>query len=151
MCLADEMIDRAFPFWTAIFKRCFNQMFSRLSPVFSDILFPISWTMFLVEGPNTPEVSIATGSNLNLLTSSGYLFRFIFSAFAAAWPTSIADAFIVLSPKVLTHVASHHSAFPWLKGKIVIPSVRFPLPRFRPTGSSTGGTPADFSARFQNI
>ncbi len=46
--------------------------------------------MFLVEGPKAPEVSIATGSNLHLLTRSGYLALLEFSAFAAAWPAPIA-------------------------------------------------------------
>ena len=112
MCLADDVIDKAFPLWIAMLSLCFNHWVSLLSPDFSVICFPISYTMFLVEGPNAPDVSIATGSNLNLLTRSGYLALLEFSAFAAAWPTSIAVSFMQLSPKVLTHVASQHSALP---------------------------------------
>ena len=67
-CFADEVIDRAFPFRIAMFRRCFNQNVSLLSPVFSVMCFPISLTMIFVEGPNAPEVSIATGSNWSLLT-----------------------------------------------------------------------------------
>ena len=100
--------------------------------------------MFFVEGPNTPEVSIAIGSNRNLLTISGYFDLLADSAFAAACPTSIADSMIELSPKVFMHVASQQSDLPWLKGKIVIPSGLFPSPQFSPTGSKTGGIPDDF-------
>ena len=82
--------------------------------------------MFLVEGPKTPEVSIAIGSKRNLLTISGYLALLALSAFAAAWPTSIAVPLIELSPKVLTHVASQQSDLPWLNGNMVIPSGLFP-------------------------
>ena len=122
-------------------------MVSLFSPVFSEIRFPISKIMFLVEGPKTPEVSIATGSNLNLLTRSGYFALFEFSALPAALPASMAVSFTELSPKVFMHVASQQSTLPWLKGKIVIPSGLFPSPRLSPTGSSTDGTPADFNAR----
>ena len=103
--------------------------------------------MFLVEGPKTPEVSIATGSNLNLLTRSGYLDLLEFSAFAAAWPASIAVSFIELLAKVLTHVASQQSALPLLKGKMVMPSGFVPSPRLSPEGSNIDGVPDDLSAR----
>ena len=146
-CLAEDMMDMAFPFWTAMFNRCFSQKVSLLSSVFSDNLFPISCTMFLVVGPNTPEVSIAIGSNLYLLARSEYFDRFAFSAFAAAWPTSIAELLIVLSANVLTQVASQQRILPWLKGKRVMPSGLLPSPRFKPAGSSSEGTPADFKAR----
>ena len=68
MCFADDMIDRALPLRTAMFRRCFSHMDSRFSPVFSDIRFPISLTIFLVEGPKAPDVSIATGSTLKFPT-----------------------------------------------------------------------------------
>ena len=118
MCLTNEMIERAFPFWMAIWRRCFNHSVSLLSPVLSVILVPILWTIFLVEGPNTPEVSIAIGSNLYLWTNSGYLDLLEFSVLAAACPLSIAVSLITLSPNVLTHVASKQRHMPWLKGKI---------------------------------
>ena len=69
MCFADDMIDRALPLRTAMFRRCFSHKDSRFSPVFSDIRFPISLTIFLVEGPKAPVVSIATGSILKFPTS----------------------------------------------------------------------------------
>ena len=74
-------------------RPCFNHIVSLLSPVFSEILFPISEIRILEEGPKTPEVSMATGSNLNLLTYSVYFALLAFSALAAAWPTSTAAAF----------------------------------------------------------
>ena len=147
MCFAEEMIDNAFPFWIAMFSLCFSHKDSRFSPVFSEMRLPTSLIMFLVEGPNTPEVSIAMGSNLNLLASSGYLVLLVFSAFAAAWPASTAVSFTELSAKVLTQVASQQRFFPWLKGKTVTPSGLFPSPRFSPTGSNVVANPADFSAR----
>ena len=128
-------------------KRCFNHDVSLLSPVFSEILFPISWSTILVDGPNTPEVSTATGSNLYLLIRSGYLVLLAFSALEAAEPTPTADPFTTLSPKVFTHVASQQRALPRLKGKVVIPSGLFPSPRSSPTGSNSVGIPADLNAR----
>ena len=86
-------------------RRCFSHNVSLLSPDLSVILLPISYIIFLDEGPKTPDVSIATGSNLNLLTSSGYLDLLLDSALAAAWPTSIAELFTELSPYVFTQVA----------------------------------------------
>ena len=112
MCFTDEIIDRALPLRTAIFRRCFSHMDSRFSPVFSVIRFPISLTMLLVEGPKTPDVSIATGSNLKFLTRSGYLILLAFSAFSAAQPASNAVSFMELSLKVLMHVASQQIALP---------------------------------------
>ena len=147
MCLTDEMIERAFPFWMAILRCCFSHSVSLLSPVLSVILFPISWTIFLVEGPNTPEVSIAIGSNLYLWTNSGYLDLLEFSALAAACPLSIAVSLITLSPNVLTHVASQQRHLPWLKGKIVMPSGLFPSPRLSPLGSRYDGVWEDLRAR----
>ena len=84
------MIDRAFPFQKAKLRRCFSHNVFLLSPVLSDDLFQISRTIFLVEGPNTPEVSIAIGSNLYLWTNSGYLDLLEFSALAATCPLPIA-------------------------------------------------------------
>ena len=124
-------------------KRCFSHMDSLLSPDFPDINFPISWMMFLVVCPNAPEVSMATGSNLYLLTRSGYFDRLAFSAFVAAWQGSIADSLMEFSPKVFTQVGSQQRALPWLKGNMVMPSGLFPSPRLRPTGSSTDGIPDD--------
>ena len=86
-------------------RRCFSHNVSLLSPDLSVILLPISYIIFLDEGPKTPDVSIATGSNLNLLTSSGYLDLLLDSALAAAWPTSIAELFTEFSPYVFTQVA----------------------------------------------
>ena len=146
-CFADEMIDRAFPFRIAMFRCCFNLNVFLLSPVFSVMRFPISLTMIFVEGPNAPEVSIAIGSNWNLLTKLGYLFLLRFSAFAAACPTSVAVSLTELSPNVLTHIASQQSFLPRLKGKVVIPSGLFPSSLMRPIGSNTEGIPAVFRAR----
>ena len=103
--------------------------------------------MFLVDGPKTPEVSIAMGSNLYLLTKSGYFALLAVSALAAACPTSIAELRIKLSLNVLTHVASQQSDLPWLKGKMVIPSGLFPSPRLSPTGSETDGIPDYFKVQ----
>ena len=69
MCFADEIIDRALPLRTAKFRCCFSHMDLLFSPVFSDIRFPISLTIFLVEGPKAPVVSIATGSILKFPAS----------------------------------------------------------------------------------
>ena len=146
-CFADEMIDRAFPFRIAMFRRCFNQNVSLLSPVFSVMRFPISLTMTFVQGPNAPEVSIAIGSNWNLLTKLGYFLLLSFSAFAAACPTSVAVSLTELSPNVLTHVASHQSSLPRLKQKVVIPFGRFLSPLLWPIGSNTEGIPTVFRAR----
>ena len=60
-CFVDDMIDRSFPFKIAIFSLCVNQKVSIFSPAFSVMRFSISRTMLLIVGPNTPEVSIATG------------------------------------------------------------------------------------------
>ena len=147
MWLADAMIERAFPFRTAIFRRCFSHNVSLLSSDFSEILFPISLTMTEVEGPKTPDVSMATGSNLNLLTKLGYLDLLVLSALAAAEPALMADSITELSLYVLTHVASQQRDFPLLKGKVVMPSGLFPSPRSRPIGSRSVGIPADLSAR----
>ena len=147
MWLVEDMIDKAFPFRIAMLKRCFSQAVSLLSSVFSEIRFPISLTMIVVKGPKTPEVSIATGLNLNLLTRLGYLALLAFSAFAAAEPALMADSFTELSLKVLTHVASQQRALPLRKEKVVIPSSLFPSPRSRPTGSSSVGVPADLNAQ----
>ena len=135
ICLARDRIAKALPFCIAMFKRCFSQSVSLFSPVFSAIRLPISYIMFLVDGPKTPEVSIAMGSNLYLLTKSGYFALLAVSALAAACHSSIAELMIKLSLNVLTHVASQQSDLPWLKGKVVIPSGLFPSPRLRPTGS----------------
>ena len=97
MWLADDMIDKAFTFMIAMLKRCFNHKVSLLSSVFSEIRFPISLTMTEVEGSKTPDVSIATGSNLNLLTRLGYLDLLALSAFAAAEPALMADWLTELS------------------------------------------------------
>ena len=132
----------------AILRRCFSHSVSLLSPVFSEILFPISWIIFLVEGPKTPEVSMAIGSKLYLWTNTGYLFLLSFSALAAACPLSIAAWLMILSPKVLTQVASQQRDLPWLKGKIVMPSGLFLSPRSIPTGSNTDGVPDDLSERW---
>ena len=83
--------------------------------VFSEMHFPISRTMLLVVGPNTPEVSIATGSNCILLTNSGYLLLLAFSNFAVAWPTLMAVSLTELIPKVLTQISSQQSDLPQLK------------------------------------
>ena len=99
-----------------------------------------------MEGLNTPEVSIAIGSNLYLRTNSGYLVILEFSALAAACPLSIAVSLITLSPNVLTHVASQQRHLPWLKGKIVMPSGLFPSPRFSPLGSGYDGVSEDLRA-----
>ena len=147
MWLADAMIDSAFPFRIAMLRRCFSHEVSLLSSVFSEIRFPISLTMAEVEGPKAPDVSMATGSNLNLLTRSGYLDLLALSALAAAEPALMADSITELSLYVLTHVASQQRDFPLLKGKVVMPSGLFPSPRSRPIGSRSVGIPADLSAR----
>ena len=147
MWLAEAMIERAFPFRTAMLRRCFSHDVSLLSCDFSVILFPISLTMTVVEGPNTPDVSMATGSNLNLLTMLGYFDLLALSALAAAEPALMADSITELSLYVLTHVASQQRDFPMLKGKVVIPSGLFESPRSRPIGSKRVGIPADLRAR----
>ena len=143
-CFADEMIDKAFPFRIAMFRHCFIQNVFLLSPVFSVMRFPISLTITFVQGPNAPEVSIAIGSNWNLLTKLGYFLLLSFSAFAAACPTSVAVSLTELSPNVLTHVASQQSSLPRLKGKVVIPSGLFPSSLMRPIGSNSEGIQAVF-------
>ena len=101
----------------AILNLCLSHECSLISPVFSDIFLPISLMVSLVVEPNTPDVSIATGSNLYFRTKSGYFDLLAFSALVAAWPASSAEKLTTLSPNVLTQVASQHNAFPWLKGK----------------------------------
>ena len=112
MCFADEIIDSALLRLAAILRRCFSQIDSHFSPVFSEIQFPISLTMLLVEEPKTPEVSIATGSNLKFLTRSGDLFLLAFSAFSAVRHASVAVLFTELTQKVLMHVAFQQKALP---------------------------------------
>ena len=97
-------------------RRCFSHMDSLLSPDVCEILFPISWTKILVEGPYTPEVSMAIGSNLNLPIRPWYFALLEFSAFVAARPASIADSLTELSAKVFQQVASQQSGLPWLNG-----------------------------------
>ena len=84
MCLADAMIVKAFPLCMAILNLCLSHECSLISPVFSDIFLPISLMMIRVEEPNTPDVSIATGSNLYLRTKSGYFALLALSALVAA-------------------------------------------------------------------
>ena len=89
---------------------------------------------------------MAIGSNLNLLTSSGYLDLFAFSALAAAEPTLIAPLLTELSANVFTHIASQQRDLPQLKGKRVMPLGLFPSPQLSPFGSSIDDIPADFNA-----
>ncbi len=84
MCLSDEIIDTAFPFWIAYSFLVLAKWFlfylqSSLKSVYQSCKL-----FYFVEGSNTPQASIATGLNLNLLTRSGYLALHLFSALAAA-------------------------------------------------------------------
>ena len=106
---------------------------------FTDLINYVSFC-----GTKNTDFSIAIGSNLYLLTRSGYLVLLVFSVFAAVWPTSIAEWLIKLSAKVFMHVASQQSTLSWLKGKIVMPSGRLPSPRLIHTGTSTKGNPDAF-------
>ena len=112
MCFVEEMIDNAFPFRIAMFRRCLSHRVSRFSPVLSEMRFPISLMMFVVDGPKAPGVSIAMGSNLNLLTRSGYLTLLVFSALEVVWPALTSLSLTELSLNVLTQVASQQRFFP---------------------------------------
>ena len=140
-------IDIALPLWIAMLSRCLSHIDSLASPDFSEMRLPISETMTLVVGPKTPDVSIATGSNLLILDNTKYVFLLSSSAFLAASPAVPAVALTEHSAYVLTHVASQLSALPRLKGNMVTPSGLMLLSRFRPVGSRMAGVAEDFSAR----
>ena len=61
----------------------------------------------LVEGPNTPVTSTATGSNIYLSVKQEYFVLLSSSAAAAADPGAMAELMRDRLQKVLTHVASH--------------------------------------------
>ena len=116
-------------------------------PVHWRIRLPSSATNFRLEGPRTPVVSTARGSNLCVWLIWAYLSRLRFSAASAAAPGRVAHSGRTVVPKVSTQVASQQRLRPPLKGKTVIPSGRRLSPLSNPTGSSHDGMPADARAR----
>ena len=80
---------------------------SLLLPVRVDICLPSLCRKLLVEGPMTPVVSMATGSNRYLSVRVEYLFLFRSSAAIAADPGVMAESTTAVLLNVSTQVASH--------------------------------------------
>ena len=109
------------------------------SPVHWRIRLPSSVTNLRLEGPKTPVVSTASGSNLYLSLIAEYFARFERSCFSAAAPACRAQSIRWVAAKVSTQVESQHRLRPPLKGKAVRPSGRRPSDLSSPTGSDHDG------------
>ena len=100
-------MDAALPRTMAKDMRSVSHAVSLLLPVQADTCLPSFWMKALVEGPNTPVTSTATGSNMYLSVMHEYLALLFTSAAAAADPGVIAELITELLQNVLTQVASH--------------------------------------------
>ena len=147
MARAEASTDAAFPRATAREILWNSHWVSLRSPVYWRMRFPSSETNLRLEGPKTPVVSTASGSNLNLSLSSRYFSRLDCSCFSAAAPARIAQSIKWVSANVSTQVASQHRLRPPLKGKTVMPSGCRPSILLTPIGSNHDGMFAAARAR----
>ena len=99
--------EDAFPLTTARESLCRSQWVSLLSPVLPVMRLPNSETNLELDFPNTPVVSMASGSNLYLGSRFAYRALFCSSALFAAEPGEIAESLIAVLQKVSLQVASH--------------------------------------------
>ena len=142
------MIEAALPLTTASDIRSISHRVSRLSPVWAEILLPSPFKKIAVDDPRTPDVSIATGSNMYLSTRLEYLALLSRSARSAAAPGLEAVAPTADEQKVSTHVASQLKHLPWLYANMVIPSGLVLSRLLVSVGSRREGMPAAARPRF---
>ena len=112
-----------------------NHTVSKGSPDASITFLPNSSKKLLVEGPQQPVVSNATGWKWKLPTKPLYLRLFNIFADFALNPDSMKLAIMWDLEKASTTVASQTKHFPCFQGKVVMPSERRPLPLSSPDGS----------------
>src|SRR6218665_2304569 len=86
-----------------------------------------------------PRVSTAIGTTVYVLSSSAYFECFLFAAFSAGLPASIAVSATYEAATVSTTVASHIKDRPSFHGTRVWPSGLLPSSLVRPDGSLIAG------------
>ena len=84
-------MEAALPRTMARDIRSVSHAVSRLLPVQAETCRPSFWMKDLVEGPNTPVTSTATGSNMYLSVKQEYFVLLSSSAAAAADPGAMAE------------------------------------------------------------
>ena len=126
--------------------RCRRNWVDPGSAFTTDTRRPSSLIKFDPSSPQTPVVSIATGTKSMLLGRSAYLLCLFSSAEAAAAPTVRQVALIWDWAYVSGQVASQARHLPFFHGTDVTPTGRFPLCVMRPVGSRVERTPAEINA-----
>ena len=109
----------ALPRWTATDKRCRRNVVDRGSCVDAAILRPISITSSMACSPQTPDVSMATGTKSTPEMISAYFCFFFASAAAAAKPACVLLAWMCDVAYVSGQVTSQARHRPLLHGTCV--------------------------------
>ena len=139
--------QEALPRWTATDKRCRRNEVDRGSCVDAAILRLISMTSAMACSPQTPDVSMATGTKSTPEMISAYFCFFFASAAAAAKPACVLLAWMCDIAYVSGQVTSQARHRPLLHGTCVTPSGRLPLLVHSECGSRVANVSALINAR----
>ena len=121
--------DAAFPLCTATERRCSRWWCESSSPDTCRRRPLSSLRNDALSGPDTPVVSMATGTKRWVRGRLEYLVLLRCSAAAATPPASPVASARYDGAKVSGQVASHNRSLPLFHGTTVIPSGRFPSER----------------------
>ena len=127
--LRDPMTAAMFPRCTAMDTHWRRNWYDLCSPVDSLRWCPRSRNNWKASGPNTPDVSTATGTKWWLASNWAYLALLAHSACCATVPEDIAALGICKGANVSGHVASQTKTFPCFQGTNEMPSGCFPSER----------------------